>query len=193
MALTKVAAVNPPVNASTPTPSGIATWTAVSAEGSPWSRLWRSSHSLTKPHSGGRAQMARPATMNTGALRGSRRTRPPRRSRSRRPVACWSELAERNSEPLKTAWNTTCKRAATRATTANARCPVAANRPEAPTPSSMRPTLSVVEYASSRLRSVLVEECSAPKSADSPPRAMTRSHHHAGPPPSNVSPTRMIP
>ena len=68
MALTNVAAVNPPVRASTPTPSGMATWTAVSAEGSPWSRLWRSSHSLTKPHSGGRAQMARPATMNTGAL-----------------------------------------------------------------------------------------------------------------------------
>ena len=107
MALTKVAAVNPPVRASTPTPSGMATWIAVSPEGSPWSRLWRSSHSLTKPHSGGRAQMARPATMNTGALSGSRLTRPPSRSRSRNPVACWSELAERNSEPLKTAWNTT--------------------------------------------------------------------------------------
>ena len=193
MALTKVAAVNPPVRASTATPSGMATSMAVSPEGSPWSRLWRSSHSLTKPHSGGRAQMARPATMNTGALRGSRFTRPPSRSRSRSPVACWSELAERNSEPLNTAWNTTCKRAATRATTASGRCPVAAKRPEAPTPSSIRPTLSVVEYANRRLRSVLVDECRAPKSADSPPSPMTRSHHHAGPPPSRVSPTRMIP
>ena len=85
MALTKVAAVSPPVRASTATPSGMATSIAVSAEGSPWSRLWSSSHSLTKPHSGGRAQMARPATMNTGALRGSRLTRPPSRSRSRSP------------------------------------------------------------------------------------------------------------
>ena len=139
------------------------------------------------------AEMARPPTMNTGPLIGSRPRSPPSRSRSLVPVACWSELAERNSEPLKTAWNTTCKRAATSAARASARCPVEANRPEAPTPSSMRPTLSVVEYASSRLRSVLVDECREPNSADSAPSAMTRSHHHAGPPPSRLSPTRTMP
>ena len=67
------------------------------------------------------------------------------RSRSLVPVACWSELADKKSDPLKTAWKTTCRRAATSATRASARCPVDANSPEAPTPSSISPTLSVVE------------------------------------------------
>ena len=61
------------------------------------------------------------------------------------PVACWSELADKKSDPLKTAWKTMCRRAATSATRASAGRPVDANSPEAPTPSNISPTLSVVE------------------------------------------------
>ena len=145
IALAKVKAVRPPVRASTPTPIGIATAIATSLEGRPWSMLWRRSHSLTKPQKGGRAAMASPPTRKTVPLTGIRLRRPPSPSRSVLPVACWTELAERNSEPLNTAWKTTWSNAATSATRASVRCPVEANRPEAPTPSSIRPTLSVVE------------------------------------------------
>ena len=75
-ALTKVSAVSPPVRASTPTPMGMATAMAGFDEGRPCSMAWSSSHSLTKPHSGGRAAMARPPTRKIEPVTGIRAQQP---------------------------------------------------------------------------------------------------------------------
>ena len=103
-ALTKPAAASPAVSASAPTASVMTG--ATSGAGLPiaGSSDWNSSHSLTKPLSGGRPAMARLPTRKQAAVHGSRRMSPPRRFMSRRPVACTTEPAPRNSRLLKTVW-----------------------------------------------------------------------------------------
>ena len=167
---------------------------AVSPEGRPWSRLWRSSHSLTKPHSGGRAQMARPATRKTGALQ----RQPPQQAAEPVQVAQPGRLLERagreEQRALEDGVEDDVQEGGDQGDDRQRAVPGGGEQARGPdAEQASDPTLSVVEYASRRLRSVLVEECRAPKRADSPPSAMTRSHHHAGPPPSKVSPTRMMP
>ncbi len=49
------------------------------------------------------AAMARPPTKKRLPVTGIRRRSPPIESRSLVPLACWSELADKKSDPLKTA------------------------------------------------------------------------------------------
>ena len=52
---------------------------------------------------------------------------------------------------------------------------------------------SVVEYASSRLRSTATTACKIPYSAETAPAVSTASHHHRDPPRSRSRPTRNTP
>ena len=61
---------------------------------------WNSSHSETKPLSGGKAEAASAPTRKKAAVRGMRWMRPPSPSRSRRPVACSTAPAPRKSSDL---------------------------------------------------------------------------------------------
>ncbi len=144
-AFTNVAAASPPVRATTATAIGIVTATAAVDDGRLCTSACRSSHSLTNPLSGGSAAIANAATANVAPVTGMRRASPPRRSRSRVPVACRTDPAPRKSNPLKAAWLTTCNSAAASAIDAKARLPLAANNPAAPIPIRIRPTFSVVE------------------------------------------------
>ena len=64
------------MTASTPTPIGIVTATAALVVGRPCSIAWSRSHSLTKPHSAGMAEMASPATRKIGPVTGMQSSPP---------------------------------------------------------------------------------------------------------------------
>ena len=102
-ALTNVAAARPAVSAMTAIASGIATATMTTGEGTPWKSDWSRSHSLMKPLSGGRAMIATAPIMKNTPVAGMRRMSPPRRSRSRSPVARTTDPAARNNRPLNAA------------------------------------------------------------------------------------------
>ena len=86
----------------------MATATATAFDGRLWTSDCRSSHSLTKPFSGGSAAIAKAPMAKVAAVTGIRLASPPRLSRSRLPVADWMEPAPRNSKPLNAAWLITC-------------------------------------------------------------------------------------
>ena len=65
---------------------------------------WKSSHSLTKPFSGGSPAMASEPVKKQRAVQGSPRIRPPSRFMSRVCVAWRTDPAPRNSSPLNAAW-----------------------------------------------------------------------------------------
>jgi len=147
-ALTKVATPRPAVSATTPTANGMLT--ATTTVGGPvpvrlWISPWSSSHSETNPLPGGRAAAASAPNATNAVVTGIRAASPPRRSRSRSPVARSTDPAPKNSSVLKAAWLTACSTAAAISSPANARFPSAANTPAAPTPISISPTFSVVE------------------------------------------------
>ena len=64
---------------------------------------WNVSHSLAKPLSGGRPEIAIAPTRKNSAVHGIRRSRPPNCSICRVPVAITTPPAPRNSSPLNTA------------------------------------------------------------------------------------------
>jgi len=66
------------------------------------------SHSLTKPLSGGSPQMATAPSANNPAVHGIGRHKPPRRLISRVPVACNTEPAPKNNSALNKPWFQTC-------------------------------------------------------------------------------------
>ena len=75
-------------------------------------------HSLTKPLSGGRPTMATEPTRNATAVSGIRRASPPSRSISRVPVARTTAPAPRNSRLLNSAWFSVCSSAPVNPSTA---------------------------------------------------------------------------
>src|SRR5436309_3205196 len=171
-------------------PTGIAMAVATPPAGSPWISACNSSHSDTNAVPGGSADAASAPTPNAAVVNGIRARSPPSASRSRLPVPCSTDPAARNSSVLNAAWLSTCSRPAASASPASSRCPATANSPAAPTPTSTRPMFSVVEYPSSRLRSVFRAACRIPYTAETAPSASTSSHHQRGPPPSRSNPTR---
>ena len=105
-ALTKQAAQSPAVRASMPSDSTISTATRGDGAPMPGRSDWKSSHSETKPLSGGSPEMAAEPTRKSAAVHGMPRIRPPRRFMSRMPVAWSTAPAPRKRRPLKTAWLT---------------------------------------------------------------------------------------
>jgi hypothetical protein len=77
-------------------------------------------------------------------VHGIRRSRPPKRSICRVPVAITTLPAPRNRSPLKIAWFNTCVRLAAAATAASSPLPLASAIIEAPSPRTMIPTFSMV-------------------------------------------------
>ena len=98
-----------------------------------------------KPFKGGRAEIAAAATRKSAPLWGMRRSRPPSWSRSRRPVAIWTDPADKKSAPLNAAWLSRSTSAATRLSDASSGCRVASKSPDEPRARRARPMLSVVE------------------------------------------------
>ena len=152
-ALTDVAAARPPVRASAPTPSVSRMATDARGLATPGRKDWKSSHSLTKPLKGGSAAIESAPTRNAAAVHGIRLIRPPRRLRSRSPVACSTAPAPRKSRLLNAAWFTTCSRPAVNARAAASGWLRLRNTKPAPRPSVINPTFSTVEYASRRFKS----------------------------------------
>ena len=113
----------------------------------------RVSHSEAKPFSGGSPAMAMAPMRKAPAVQGMRRSSPPRRSRSRPWTARSNDPAPRNSNPLKTAWLSVCRRAAANASSAHVVSPRSRNSSDAPRPSTMMPTFSMEWKASRRLSS----------------------------------------
>ena len=192
-ALTNVATARPAVSATAATASGNTIAVATPGAGSPWISDCSSTHSLTNAVPGGSADAASAPSPNIAVVIGMTRRRPPRASRSRVPVARSTDPAARNSSVLNAAWPMMCSSAAVSASAAGTRLPVAVNSPLAPIPTNARPMFSVVEYASSRFRSVLITACRIPYTAERAPSASTSSHHQLVPPPIRSNPTRTIP
>ena len=86
-ALTKQAAARPLVRASSATATGMSTATSDRGMAAPPRSAWNTSHSETKPLSGGSAEMAAAPTRKNSAVRGMRLMRPPSSSMLRLPVA----------------------------------------------------------------------------------------------------------
>ena len=86
---------------------------------------WNSSHSETKPLSGGRAEIAAAPTRKQALVTGSRWISPPNRSMSRSCVACSTAPAPMNSRLLNSVWFKACRRAADSAIAAAAGSPLA--------------------------------------------------------------------
>ena len=103
-AFTKHAAARPAVRASMPTASTMPTATSGRGLAMPGRSDWKSSHSLTKPLSGGSPAMASAPTRKSGAVHGMLRTSPPRRFMFHVPVAWATAPAARKSSPLNAAW-----------------------------------------------------------------------------------------
>ena len=120
-AFTNAAAVRPPVSASAATPASSMAAVAAPCAEKPRSRPCSSSHSLAKPLNGGSAQIDSAPIPNSAAVTGMRRASPPRLSRSRVPVARWTEPAARNRHPLNAEWLTSWNSAAIRARAAERR------------------------------------------------------------------------
>ena len=121
-----------------------------------------------KPFNGGSAQMAAAATRKSAPVWGIRRSSPPSWSRSRVPVATWTDPAARKSAPLNSGvvdqQNEGGHQTQGRQSWGGR---VATKSPEAPTARRTSPILSVVEYARVVFKSVLLAACSEPNSADS--------------------------
>ena len=81
----KHASASPPTSASAATPTSDSR--IGPAEVTPLTSARYTTHSLMKPFSGGRPTMATDPIRNAIQVSGIRRARPPRRSRSRVPVA----------------------------------------------------------------------------------------------------------
>ena len=103
-ALTKQAAARPLVSASIPTATGISTANSGLGMLKPASSDWKTSHSETKPLSGGSAEIAAEPIRKKSAVQGMRLISPPISSILRVCVACSTEPAPRKSSPLKLAW-----------------------------------------------------------------------------------------
>jgi hypothetical protein len=107
--LVKQASASPPISAS-PAAATLATRSAVAA--SPLrNRAWKTSHSLTKPLSGGRPTIAAEPTRNAAAVSGIRRPRPPSRSSARVPVARTTAPAPMRRRLVNSAWFSVCSTA----------------------------------------------------------------------------------
>ena len=105
-ALTKQKAASPPVRARRPA-AATPPMPAVKPRVVNASSDWKVSHSLTKPLSGGSAEIAAAPTRKVAAVQGMRWINPPSASRSRVWVACCTAPAPRNSSALNTAWLST--------------------------------------------------------------------------------------
>ena len=130
MALMNVKAVSPPVRARTPTPIGMATAMATFARGKPVQHALEEeplAHEAAERRQGRDGQPTHQEDWSGDRHAPQEATEP---VEVRDPVAWWIELAERNSDPLNTAWKTTWSSAATSATRARARCPVRRTGPK---------------------------------------------------------------
>ena len=103
-AFTKHAAASAAVNASREPAIGNISRVRLSVVPKPARSAWYVSHSLTKPFSGGRPEMATAPIRKKNAVAGMRRIRPPISSMLRVCVECTTDPAARNSRPLNMAW-----------------------------------------------------------------------------------------
>ena len=149
--------------------------------GSPWISACSSSHSLTNAVPGGSADAAsapspkaavvrghpgaQPAEVVQVAAPGGAQHRPGRLEQQRLEGGMVDHVQQRRGHRQR---RPACGRRS------------AANSPAAPTPISTSPMFSVVEYASSRFRSVRDAACRIPYTADTAPSASTSSHHQRG-------------
>ena len=106
-AFTKHARVRPLVSASPARPSVKTRLRSSRAIRVFWSNAWKSSHSLTKPLSGGSAEIAAAPRTKDAAVHGMSLTSPPRSFMLRVPVAWTTAPAPRKRRLLNAAWFTT--------------------------------------------------------------------------------------
>ena len=104
----------------------------------------KTSHSLTKPLSGGSPEIAAAPSANSPAVHGIVRHSPPRRLISLVPVACSTEPAPKKSSDLNNPWFHTCSRPPANARRPQVVSPCSTATRAKPSPIKMIPMFSTL-------------------------------------------------